>query len=59
MLTYTERWGELWKLFIKETFATEKYGERHLHLSTRRLAKLDQEFEKFLFKLNENLGIAG
>ncbi|MFA5013991.1 MAG: hypothetical protein WC549_00425 [Actinomycetota bacterium] len=56
MVTYTERWGNLWQLFIKETYSER---DKKFWVTKKEMFELDKKFERFLFKLNENLGIAG
>lgn len=54
MITYSERYGELWEMFIKKT-----YPETVKKISQKRLIKLSAEFESFLVKLDEKLRYSG
>jgi len=54
MVTFTERYGELWEMFI-----TKKFKNRTMTLTHKRLVLLANEFEGFLNRLAEGLGVAG
>lgn len=52
MVTFTERYEELWIRFIREKY-------RNRTITQEQAFKLAKEFEKWLFKLYPDGGIAG
>jgi hypothetical protein len=57
MMTYTERWGEFWKMFIIEKYFLKSNKSRRM--SKKALINLANQFESFLANLKEDLQIAG
>ena len=57
MMTYTERWGEFWKMFIIEKYFLKSNKARRM--SKKALMNLAVDFERFLVRLNKDLQIAG
>ncbi len=57
MQTYTERWGELWEVFINKRYFANSTKARIM--SKKKLLGLAKEFESFLVRMNETLRYAG
>ena len=45
-MTYTERWGNLWELFIRETYFSR--SDKARLMSKEKLIGLAKDFETFL-----------